>query len=63
MMFSELKLLLAKIHNPKAIPRIIVPFIYLKCTSVVFDTVLIVLQGRIPTIPRNEDQFEILRRL
>jgi hypothetical protein len=59
MMFSKLKLFLAKIHHSKAIPRIIVPFIYLKCTSVEFDTVLIILQGRIPTFPgmRTELKF------
>jgi hypothetical protein len=60
MMLSKLKLFLAKIHHPKAIPSIVVPFIYLQCTSVEFDTILIILQCRIPTVSRNGVHLEIL---
>jgi hypothetical protein len=63
MMLSKLKLLLSKIDHPKAIPRIVVPFIYLKCASVKFETIFIILQCRIPTVRRNGLWLENLKSL
>ena len=62
MMLSKLKLLLPKIDHPKAIPGIVVPFIYLKCTSVEFEAIFIIFQCRIPTVPKSGiwlENFEI----
>ena len=53
MMLSKLKLLLPKIDHPKAIPGIVVTFIYLKCTSVEFEAIFIIFQCRIPTVPKS----------
>ena len=59
MMLSKLKLFLAKVNYSKPIPGIVMPFIYLKRTSVEFNTVLIILQCRIYAVKRKDSRIKI----